>query len=314
MNGTGLPSAIPAVAPEPGGLPTVQPAPTVQLATVRSRMTFLGRPGWIAAIAAAIAFAILCFTVLAPWQFSRNQQRSAQNAAIAAAIDAPAEPLAQRLPPGDGVQPDEVWQQATATGVFLTDRQVLVRLRQDAAGDPASEVLTPLQLADGSVLLVDRGYISIADLANGVSPLPPPSGTVTVTGRLQPYQPDPLQRAAVRTGDRLEVYGISATSISGLPGPVHGGFIQLVAGSPGVLAPISVPQMDSGPFLSYAWQWLAFGTMGLFAVGFFIVREFSDPREPVDRRQPADDSPHTTPSPQAGRAKGFDRSSLYDSP
>jgi len=305
VNGSGLPSASAPATPDPEGPPAPQPP------TARSRLAFLARPGWIAAVSAAIVFAVLCFTVLAPWQFSRNQQRSAQNAAIAAAINTPAQPLDQRLPPGDEVQQDEVWQQATATGVFLTDRQVLVRLRQDGAGQPASEVLTPLRLADGSLLLVDRGYVSIAELADGVSPAPPPSGTVTVTGRLQPYQPDPLQRAAVRTADRLEVYGISPTSITDLPGPVRGGFIQLVPGSPGVLAPISVPQLDSGPFLSYAWQWLVFGTMGLVAVGFFIVREFSDPQEPLDTH-PADGSTRTSRAPAAGRAKGFDRTSLYD--
>lgn len=308
MNRTGLPPVTPAVAPEPGSSPAREPA------TVRSRMAFLSSPGWIAAIAAAIAFAALCFTVLAPWQFSRNQQRSAQNATIAAAIDAPVEPLDQRLPPGDGVQPGEVWQQVSATGTFLADRQVLVRLRQDSAGQPASEVLTPLRLADGSILLVDRGYISVADLANGGSPAAAPSGTVTVTGRLQPYQPDPLHRDPVRTGDRLEVYGISATSVPELAGPVRGGFIQLVAGSPGVLTPISVPQMDSGPFFSYAWQWLAFGTMALLAVGFFIVREFSDPREPVDGSRPENSSTQSTRSRSVGPAKGFDRGSLYDPP
>lgn len=309
MNGSSPPPAAAAVTtPGRPGSPAKRPQ------TARSRLAFLMRPGWIGAVVAAIVFAVLCFTVLAPWQFSRNQQRSAQNAAIAAAVNAPAQPLDERLPPGDQVQQDEIWQQATATGVFLTEMQVLVRLRQDGAGQPASEVLTPLRLADGSVLLVDRGYMSIADLTNGQSPAPPPSGTVNVTGRLQPYQPDPLHRAAVRTGNRLEVYGISPTSITGLPGPVRGGFIQLVGGSPGVLAPISVPQVDSGPFLSYAWQWLVFGTMGLLAVGFFIVREFSDPREPRDGRRDADGSAQATRSREAGPAKGFDRGSLYDAP
>jgi cytochrome oxidase assembly protein ShyY1 len=274
--------------------------------SVAGRLAFLSRPGWLSVILGAVVFAALCYLVLAPWQFSRHEQRSAQNASIAAAIDAPPQPLEQRLPAGDGVAADEVWQQATATGSFLPDRQVAVRLRQDGNGRPASEILAALQLSDGSILVVDRGFIPIGGLADNEPPPPPPAGPVTVTGRLQPFQPDPLNRPPVRTGNRIDVLGISATSITDLPGPVRDGFIQLVGGSPGVLAPISVPQMDSGPYLSYAWQWLAFGTMGLLAVGFFCFREFTDPREP------ATDEAAPTASP--GRRKSFDRSSLYDSP
>lgn len=283
--------------------------------SIGGRLAFLRSPGWIAAVLAAIIGAALCYTVLAPWQFHRNAERSAQNAAIAAAINDPPQPIEQRLPLGAGVPSNQVWQQATATGTFLADKQVVVRLRQDLAGQPASEVLTPLRLANGSVVLVDRGYIPADDPAPGS--YPPPAGSVTVTGRLQPYQPDPLNRPPHVAGGHLEVYGISKTSIAGLPGPVLGGFIQLVDGTPGVLAPISVPQIDSGPFLSYAWQWLSFGTMGLLALGYFIYREFTDPREPVD-----DDAEHpaagtftsaaTGPSQKPHRSKGFDRSSLYD--
>lgn len=274
--------------------------------SVGARLAFLARPGWLSVILGAVIFAALCYLVLAPWQFSRHEQRSTQNASIAAAIDAPPRPLDQRLPAGDGVAADEVWQQATATGSFLPDRQVAVRLRQDGNGRPASEILAALQLSDGSILLVDRGFIPIGGLADNAAPPPPPAGPVSVTGRLQPFQPDPLNRPPVRTSNRVDVLGITASSITDLPGPVRAGFIQLVAGSPGVLAPISVPQMDSGPYLSYAWQWLAFGTMGLLAVGFFCIREFTDPRDPV--------TDEAVPAAPRGRRKSFDRSSLYDSP
>lgn len=300
-----------------------------------SRLAFLRSPGWLGGIAAALAFAAVCFWVLAPWQFHRHVERDARNSTIAVAANAAPVPLAQRLGPGNGVDAGEAWQQVTASGVFLPDRQVVVRLRQNEnTGAPASEVLSPFQLADGSVLLVDRGYVSIDSMAGGAAPPAPPGGQVTVTGRLQPFQPDPLHRAPVRSGERFEVYGISANSVADLPGPVLGGFIQLVDGSPGVLTPISVPQMDPGPYFSYAWQWLAFGTMSLLAICFFIYREFADPRDLDPRDAPPDaDPPAATPdaaAPEATRVpatapdaaatkagpkrtrKGFDRSSLYD--
>ena len=61
------------------------------------------------------------------------------------------------------------------------------------------------------------------------------------------------------------------------------GYIQLTDGSPGVLTPIELPQTDSGPFLSYALQWEAFGVIALIGLGVFIYREAADPRPPDDR-------------------------------
>ena len=36
------------------------------------RWAFLLRPGWLALFVVVIAFAYLCFTVLAPWQLGKN--------------------------------------------------------------------------------------------------------------------------------------------------------------------------------------------------------------------------------------------------
>lgn len=273
-------------------------------ASLRHRLAFLRSPGWLAAIAGVLIFAALCYTVLAPWQFSRHHARDAQNAAIAAAVDAPAAAPDARLPIGStGVEADQVWQRVTATGEFLP-QQVAVRLRQDSAGQPASEILAALRLPDGSILLTDRGYLSLAALAGGAAPPALPTGVVTVTGRLQPFQPDPRQRPAQVEGGRTDVYGIDAGSIPGLPGPVRPGFIQLVAESAAVLTPIGVPQMDPGPFLSYAWQWLAFGTMALLGLLFFGYREFNDPRDD------AGSGPGTSREQRRARA----RAGLYDAP
>ena len=65
-------------------------------------------------------------------------------------------------PPGD-----IAWRVVTATGEFDPSRQVQVRLRQDANGNPVSEVIAPFRLTSGETLLVDRGYVSFADVRNG---------------------------------------------------------------------------------------------------------------------------------------------------
>ena len=44
-------------------------------------------------------------------------------------------------------------------------------------------------------------------------------------------------------------------------------------GQPGVLSPLPLPQLDSGPFFSYALQWIAFGIMAPLAIGYLIYNE-----------------------------------------
>lgn len=283
--------------------------------TLGERLAFLRSPGWIAAILGAVVGALLCFLVLAPWQFSRHHERGAQNAAITAAIDAPSVPLDERLPAGAAADPADIWQVVTATGEFLPT-QVGVGLRQNQAGQASLELLTPLRLSDGTILVVDRGYLQVSDYTSGQSLPAPPAGTVTVTGRLQPFQPDPAGRPSVDRGTWSEVRGITAASLPGLTAPVRGGFIQLTEQSTGVVSAIGVPQRDDGPYLSYAWQWLGFGTMGLLAMAFFVHREISDPREPTeDGDEIYRDESASTLTARAGRgdrAPKFDRRTLYD--
>jgi cytochrome oxidase assembly protein ShyY1 len=302
-------------------------------ASVPRRLAFLLRPGWIAVILAALAFAGACFFLLAPWQFGRNSERSAQNAAITAALTAPAAPVLDLM--STTAPPDEAttWHVATATGTFDPSRQVLVRLRQTSAGQPISEVVIPLRLSTGQTLLVSRGSIPFVELGNPIPDVP--AGQVTVAGRVQFAQTDPSGRPPVTANGRTEVYAISSDAIDAAFGAQPGetfidGYIQLTGDSPGVLAPIEVPQIDSGPFLSYALQWEVFGVVALVGMGVFVVREFRSPRtedDPVD--DSADDSadgadrarPGHAPDPQpvpAGQPRrrrprdGFDRSQLWD--
>jgi len=77
---------------------------------------FLLRPGWLAFIALVVGFAVACYTLLAPWQFGREEQREAQDRAIATAGATPPVPLAQLVPPGSAVTPELQWRHVTVTG------------------------------------------------------------------------------------------------------------------------------------------------------------------------------------------------------
>lgn len=316
------------------------------------RVAFLLRPGWIAVILAALAFAGACFFLLAPWQFGRNAERSAQNAAITAALTAQPVPVTALM--STDAQPSEsaLWHPVTATGTFDPARQVQVRLRQNAAGQPISEIVLPFRLTTGQTLLVDRGSVSFLEVDKGVAVADPPAGQVTITGRVQDDQLDPSQRPPVVQNGQVQVTEISAAMMRQAFGgpadePFLAGFVQLTGASPGALTPIEVPQTDAGPFLSYALQWEAFGIIALVGLGVFIVREVRDPRpddpdgaarEPAaapratpehgapDRAAPpvpagtaaapnASGSAGSTPVPAGRRRRsrdGFDRSQLWD--
>ena len=243
-----------------------------------ARLRFLLTPRWIALIIGAVAFALACYLILAPWQFGRNAQQSAQNSAVASAIKAAPVPITQLMSTTAQPAQGAIWHRVTVTGTFDAAREVYIRLRQDANGNPASEVVVPFVTADGRRVLVDRGYVSFTSVQQR-APLPAlPSGTVTVTGRVQADQTDPKHRPAVLAPDGRMQYTAASSTLAG-PGTVFLGYLQLTDTSPGVITAIGLPQQDTGPFFSYALQWLAFGAIAVLGIGYFIYREFSDPAD-----------------------------------
>ncbi|MDN5920842.1 MAG: SURF1 family protein [Pseudonocardia sp.] len=238
-------------------------------------MRFLLRPGWIAFVVAVLAFVVVCYTLLAPWQFGRETERDATQQAIDAANETPPVPFAQ-LVPGDAVEPGDIWRQVSLTGEFVPGSEALVRLRTlDAA--PAFDVLTAMRLADGRVVTVDRGSVPAGPNLTLPSYPPAPTGTVTVEGRLRTNETDPNARPPVTEGGVRQVYAMDSRSFATVTGltPVTG-VVTLSENTPGVLRaiPIEVPS-GGAPFtnFSYALQWLTFGAVALVALGIFIRLE-----------------------------------------
>lgn len=220
---------------------------------------------------AVIIFAGACFWILSPWQFGRNAERSAQNSEITTAISRPPAPLRQLLRPGTEPPTTDEWREVTMSGTYLPADEVVARLRQ-VQDQAAYEILTPFRLDDGTVMLVDRGWVAPD---NGKVPTYPPAPTrhVTITARMHPEESNPHRPPLTEQGHR-EVYSINTRVVSNLTGVhVEPGYFTLVAGQPGVLQVLPLPQIDSGPFLSYALQWIVFGVMALFGLGYFTWRE-----------------------------------------
>lgn len=268
----------------------------------RPRWAFFLRPGWLALVGVVIAFAYLCFTVLAPWQLGKNTKTTRENAQISRSLKAEPVPLTGVLPRQDSLAPDEQWQRVTATGHYLPDRQVLARLRV-IEGDPAFEVLVPFAVDGGPTVLVDRGYVK-PEQGSRVPPFAPaPGGTVTIVARLRDSEPVPEGKNPFREDGAQQVYAINTPQISTLLDvPLTAAYLQLVDDQPGGLGAIGLPHLDSGPFLSYGIQWIAFGIFAPIGLGYFIVSEIRARRREraVAENQPAG-APLTTEEKLADR-------------
>lgn len=240
------------------------------------RLRFLLRPGWLALTALVLIFAAVCFTLLAPWQFRRHEERSTTNDAISTSANASPVDIDDVLPGGEQPGAGTEWRTVRVTGRYLVADEVVARLRT-VLGQAAFEVLTPFRLADGSVVLVDRGYVRPVQGDRAVA-VPgfaaAPKGTVTLTARLRADERDPRERPPERRDGRLQVYAVGSGVVEHATGlDIRAGYLQLNDQNPGVLAALPLPELDAGPFLSYALQWIAFGAMALLAWLYFTLRE-----------------------------------------
>lgn len=267
------------------------------------RLAFLLKPQWLALYVVAIAFAYLCFTVLAPWQLGKNTRTERENAQITSSLSAEPVGVTDYLPRQDSTAPDAQWHRVTATGHYLPEAQILVRLRS-IEGAPAYEVLVPFAVDGGPTVLINRGYVKPIEGTAVPAFDQAPKGTVTVTARLRDGEGVPQGKSPLREDGALQVYSINPAQVTELTGvPLTGTYMQLISGQPGGLTEIPLPQLDSGPFLSYGIQWIAFGIIAPIGVGYFVVAEMKARRR--DRAaadaQAASSAPPTTEERLADR-------------
>lgn len=270
------------------------------------RWTFLLRPSWLALAVVVVAFAYLCFTVLAPWQLGKHTRTSRENHQIERSLTTPPVPLTALLPQQNSTATGAQWRQVTATGHYRPDVQVLARLRV-VDGEPALEVLAPFVVDGGPTVLVDRGYIR-PEQDSRLPPIPPPpSGTVTVTGRLRNSEaPAPGKDSIVEAGVR-QIYSINTEQVAKLTGvALAEPYLQLVDEQPGGLGVVGLPHLDAGPFLSYGIQWITFGIVAPILLGYFIFAEIRARRAETGQSSPPAKAPGS-PKPMTVEEKLTDR-------
>jgi cytochrome oxidase assembly protein ShyY1 len=260
------------------------------------KLRFLVSRRWIVFALVVVSLAWVAWR-LGEWQFHRLEDRQERNAIIERNEKAGADPITEVMAPGKDVTPATEWRIVEATGTYAVDDTVIVRYRT-REGEAGVDVVVPLELADGSSVLVDRGWYATDNRGATTADVPaPPSGEVTVTGW--------VRRDA--EGDSTHVSGQSTRAVNSeeigqaLDREVLGGWVDLRTESPEpaeALLPVEMPELNNGPHFFYGLQWWFFGALAIFGFLFLIYDEMRGGRN--DGRGPQSGTRATPVAPPAG--------------
>jgi cytochrome oxidase assembly protein ShyY1 len=271
----------------------------------RTATTLRGNPALRRAVGLVLLGAVMAVACvfLGRWQWHRHVDRDAAIQIVERNYSADPVPLAELLPePGAVLDPEDVWRQATVTGTYDADATVLLRNRP-VDSQPGFHVLVPLRLADGAVLVVDRGWVAWDDDASGEVSVPaPPPGEVTVTVHLRPDEP-----ASERGAPDAQVQAINVDQVLAAGGAdagvaSFGGYGAALDEDPAAateLGALPKPSTDPGSHLSYAFQWWTFALGSVAALTWLARRELV---EAVPSEQDADGDGPADPGLAAPRA------------
>jgi cytochrome oxidase assembly protein ShyY1 len=235
---------------------------------------FLISRRWAGYLAIALIFAAVCVS-LGFWQLARRADAVTEIDRVATNFDADPTVLAEALPELDSYDESQEWLTVSMTGTYLSQDQLLVRNRP-LNGNPGFEVLTPLQLSNGDVFVVDRGWLPTGESQDAPDSVPAaPTGTVDVVVRLKPGEPHLDSRSATAGQIATIELGLIEQQVGA---PTYTGAYGLLDSEDPAAAtrPLAVakPVPDEGPHLSYAFQWFCFALLGFIALGYIARQEY----------------------------------------
>ncbi len=230
--------------------------------------SFLGRWQWGVAHLAVLALLLLLVS-LGLWQLRRLEERRVTNQ-VGLARHA-AEPLdLQAMVQGSGADLHTLeYRRASTRGEWDASYEVYVR-SQVRDGRSGLWVVTPLVLADGRAVMVNRGWVPVE--LNRTEAAPPP-GEVEVIGVVRTSR----SRSALGPTDQPGVEDtIARVDLSLLdtyvPHALLGVYLQESTANPAAW-PLRLKEPvfdDEGSHLIYAVQWFSFAAVGLVGYAAFI--------------------------------------------
>jgi surfeit locus 1 family protein len=257
-----------------------------------SRYRFALRPKWILSHLFVLTL-VVAMILACRWQIHRLHEKQDRNARITARSEAPVAPVGSLLAAGDPSSKVDglEFRRVTATGTYRADQEVIVQSRSNG-GAPGSWVLTPLDLGDGTAVVVNRGWFANPGSIEAVpASLRAPSGEVTVTGLVRKpetrgsYGPKDPATGTLTVLARVDVSRLDRQ----VPEDLLPAYIQLVTQKPAVGTsdpePVPAPTLDEGPHFSYAVQWAIFTTIALIGYPLILRKRARE----IEREGPADE-------------------------
>jgi surfeit locus 1 family protein len=229
-------------------------------------------------IAVAAAALALLTARLGWWQLDRATQKQTLQATTDARS---AQPVLNELPAQPGEADAALHRAVQLNGQWLPQHTVFLDNRQ-MNGRPGFFVLTPLLLADGSAVMVQRGWQArnFQD-RSVVTPVATPKDPVILSGRIAPsparlYEFESTARGLIRQNLDLDAFAVE-TRLRLRPFTV----VQTSASGDGLQRDWPAPSAGVSKHHGYAFQWFGLSTLTVFLyVWFQLIR----PRRKLQRQ------------------------------
>jgi cytochrome oxidase assembly protein ShyY1 len=206
----------------------------------------------------------------ANWQWTRHNDRQDFNDQVRARATQTVQPLENVL--SSHTEPDDAqWFTASVTGTYGEPTFQLVNVSQNGAA--GYDVVTPLTLQDGRVVVVNRGFLPLAE------PMPTDVAgrQVTVIGRVRVS--DTKQFGEIDNSAQSDLIEIQRIDLQILDDVIDGDVLDVsidaLESTPSDdprLAPVAEPTLSSGPHLSYTVQWILFSVCAIAAWALLVRR------------------------------------------
>lgn len=222
-------------------------------------------PAGIAGTLLAFAVAAVCVR-LGFWQLDRRAERAAQNTRLEARLAE--DPVPLPAPPRDTT--GLLYRQVTLSGLFDHGRSIVLPGRA-LRGTPGVHVVTPLLLAAGGAVLVNRGWLPSPDAATvDLSPLDDAS-PIALTGLALPFPGAGFDAPAADRTVGAEAFRIvwyapdEARIRAQFPYALGAVLVQALPADDAPRFPerLQPPPLDPGPHLGYAIQWFSFASIAI---------------------------------------------------
>lgn len=234
----------------------------------------LKRPRWILAVALGLLI-VFVFAQLGMWQLSRLEERRVSNALVTSRMHEQPRTLSGLL--GQyGPDPESlVFRRAIVEGTYVGEDEFysVGRTYDDLTG---TMLLTPLELVDGSIMIVVRGLAPLDVPGPPAVGYEPPTGPVTLVGQIDDGEepsgigePDP-ESGVLRSLSRVDLDYIN-TWMDGDVLPISLILADQSPANQGLTpAPIPADELTEGRHLGYAVQWFAFAVIVAIGVAALV--------------------------------------------